>query len=226
MKFGIHTGLWLARWTDEITPAIRKAAELGYDGVEVSLLGMTDEKAAALGKVVADHDLEITCSDGLDPDKDITSEDADVRAAGITYLEWAIETTAKLGARGLAGVLFAPWGQFDPLNKPARLARSAEALAAVDGALNTHGVTLGLEALNRFETDLLNTSVEACALAEATGSPRMVRCLIPSTSILRRRTSPGPSPVPGKIWCISTSPTMIAVCRDRDMCLGIRSCRG
>ena len=173
MKFGIHTGLWLARWTDEITPAIRKAAELGYDGVEVSLLGMTDEKAAALAKVVADHDLEVTCSDGLDPDKDITSEDADVRATGITYLKWAIETTAKLGARGLAGVLFAPWGQFDPLNKPARLARSAEALAAVDGALNTHGVTLGLEALNRFETDLLNTSVEACALAEATGSPRI-----------------------------------------------------
>jgi len=173
MKFGIHTGLWLARWTDELTPAIRKAAEMGYDGVEVSLLGMTDEKAAALGKVVADHGLEITCSDGLAPDKDITSEDADVRAAGIAYLEWAIGTTAKLGARGLAGVLFAPWGQFDPANKPARLARSAKALAAVDGALEAHGVTLGLEALNRFETDLLNTSAEACALAEATGSPRI-----------------------------------------------------
>ncbi len=173
MKFGIHTGLWLARWTDDLTPAIRKAAELGYDGIEVSLLGMTDEKAAALGKVVRDHALEITCSDGLAPDKDITSGDADVRAAGIAYLEWAIETTAKLGSRGLAGVLFAPWGKFDPLNKPERLARSAEALAAVDGALAAHDVTLGLEALNRFETDLLNTSAEACALADATGSPRI-----------------------------------------------------
>lgn len=173
MKFGIHTGLWLARWTDDLTPAIRKAAEMGYDGIEVSLLGMTDEKAAALGKVVTDHGLEITCSDGLAPDKDITSEDAEVRAAGIAYLNWAIETTAKLGSRGLAGVLFAPWGKFDPANKPARLARSAEALAAVDGALQAHDVTLGLEALNRFETDLLNTSAEACALAQATGSRRI-----------------------------------------------------
>lgn len=173
MKFGIHTGLWLARWTDDLTPPIRRAAELGYDGVEISLLGMTDEKAAALGKVITDHGLEVTCSDGLAPDKDITSESADVRAAGIAYLEWAIETTAKLGSQGLAGVLFAPWGQFDPANKPARLERSAEALGAVDGALQTHGVTLGLEALNRFETDLLNTSQEACALAKATGSPRI-----------------------------------------------------
>lgn len=173
MKFGIHTGLWLARWTDDITPAIRRAAELGYDGVEISLLGMTDEKAAKLGKIIADHGLEVTCSDGLAPDKDITSEDADVRTAGIAYLRWAIETTAKLGSQGLAGVLFAPWGQFDPAQKPQRLARSAEALAALDDTLETEGVTLGLEALNRFETDLLNTSAEACALAAATGSPRI-----------------------------------------------------
>lgn len=170
MKFGIHTGLWLARWTDEIEPAIRHAADLGFDGVEISLLGMTDDKAAALGQVIVDHGLEVTCSDGLSPDHDITSADADVRAAGVSYLRWAIETTAKLGARGLAGVLFAPWGQFAPDQKTERLARSAQSLGAVDDTLQQTGVTLGLEALNRFETDLLNTAEEACTLARATGS--------------------------------------------------------
>ncbi|MAV48034.1 MAG: sugar phosphate isomerase/epimerase [Alphaproteobacteria bacterium TMED89] len=173
MKFGIHTGLWLARWTDDIKPAIRTAAELGFDGVEISLLGMTDEKAAALGRVIADHGLEVTCSDGLSTAHDITSADADVWAAGVAYLHWAVETTAKLGSRGLAGVLFAPWGQFDPARKSERLARSARALAAVHDRLDGEGVTLGLEALNRFETDLLNTAEEACALARAAGSDRV-----------------------------------------------------
>ncbi|MEP3277202.1 MAG: hypothetical protein ABJO38_12385, partial [Stappiaceae bacterium] len=69
MKYGIHAGLWMARWTDEITGIVKIVADLGFDGVEVSLLGMSDEKAEALGKSIRDHGLEITCSDGLAPDK-------------------------------------------------------------------------------------------------------------------------------------------------------------
>lgn len=173
MKYGIHAGLWQARWTDQITPILRTVAELGFDGVEVSLLGMTDEKAAALGRAVRDHGLQVTCSDGLARDKDITSDDPATRAAGVAYLTWAIETAARIGAQGLAGVVFAPWGVFDPLNKPVRADRSAEALGRLDAMLATHGVTLGIEALNRFETDLVNTASEATAIARASGSDRV-----------------------------------------------------
>ena len=173
MKYGVHAGLWQAQWTDEITPILRIVADLGFDGVEVSLLGMTDEKAVALGKAVRDHGLEVTCSDGLAPDKDITSADPEIRRAGVEYLKWAVETTAKIGSRGLAGVVFAPWGQFDPLNKPLRAERSAEALGALDSTLKAHDVTLGIEMLNRFETDLVNTAIEAVNIAKASGSDRV-----------------------------------------------------
>lgn len=173
MKFGIHAGLWQARWTDEITPILRVVADLGFDGVEVSLLGMTDEKAEALGKAVRDHGLEVTCSDGLAPDKDITSADPDVRAAGVAYLQWAIATTAKIGSRGLAGVVYAPWGVYDPANKAVRAQRSTEAFATLDADLQAHDVTLGIEAINRFETDLVNTADEAAAMARASGSDRV-----------------------------------------------------
>ncbi|GAB5447606.1 sugar phosphate isomerase/epimerase family protein [Gymnodinialimonas sp.] len=173
MKYGIHAGLWQARWTDEITPILKTVADLGFDGVEVSLLGMTDEKAAVLGQAVRDHGLEVTCSDGLAPDKDITSDNEQARAAGVDYLTWAIETTARIGSRGLAGVVFAPWGVFDPLNKPARAARSAACLGQLDGVLAANDVTLGIEALNRFETDLVNTAQEACEIARASGSSRV-----------------------------------------------------
>lgn len=63
----------MARWTDEIALMLKTGADLGIDGVEVSLLGMSDEKAAALGKAVRDHGLDVWCSDGLAPDKEITS---------------------------------------------------------------------------------------------------------------------------------------------------------
>ena len=173
MKYGIHAGLWQARWTDDIAPILRVVADLGFDGVEVSLLGMTDEKAEALGQSVRDHGLEVTCSDGLAPDKDITSVDPDIRAAGVDYLRWAIATTAKIGSRGLAGVVYAPWGVFDPANKPARAQRSADAFALLDADLTAHDVTLGIEAINRFETDLVNTAAEVSDMARASGSDRV-----------------------------------------------------
>lgn len=173
MKYGIHAGLWQAQWTDEITPILKTVADLGFDGIEVSLLGMSEEKATYLGKALRDHGLEVTCSDGLASDKDITSVDEDVRAAGISYLKWAIETTAKIGSRGLAGVVFAPWGLFDPLNKLSRAARSAECLGTLHEVLEANDVTLGIEMLNRFETDLVNTAQEAVSIADASGSDRV-----------------------------------------------------
>lgn len=173
MRYGVHAGLWMARWTDDIAPILRTVADLGFDGVEISLLGMTDDKAAALARLIRDHGLSVTCSDGLSRAADITSEDPDVRAAGLAHLRWAIRTVAALGGAGLAGVVYAPWGVFDHARKTRRRALSAEMLAQVDGDLSDHGVRLGIEAINRFETDLVNTAQEAVTLAQATGSPHI-----------------------------------------------------
>ena len=149
MKFGVHAGLWMARWTDEVAPILKVVADLGFDGVEISLLGMTDDRAAAMARLIRDHGLQVTCSDGLSRLADITSADRQVRAAGLAHLKWAVRTVATLGARGLAGVVFAPWGVFDPARKVERAALSAEMLAQLDCDLADHGVTLGIEAINR-----------------------------------------------------------------------------
>ena len=173
MKYGVHAGLWMARWTDEIVPILRTVADLGFDGVEVSLLGMTDDKAEALGRAVRDHGLQATCSDGLSKEADITSPDPTIRAAGLDYLTWAVATTAKIGSRGLAGVVYAPWGSYDPPRKAERAAFAAEAFGKLHATLEQHDVTLGIEAINRFETDLVNTAEDAVSMAEASGSDRV-----------------------------------------------------
>ena len=33
MKLGVHAGLWMAKWTDEITPILKIIADTGFDGV-------------------------------------------------------------------------------------------------------------------------------------------------------------------------------------------------
>ncbi|MFK7878986.1 sugar phosphate isomerase/epimerase family protein [Roseobacter sp.] len=170
MKFGIHAGLWMKSWTDDPAPILKTAADIGFDGVELSLLGVGLDRADDIRAQAEDCGLALTCSTGLGPDADPTSQDPDVRDNAIAVLTEAIEVTARLGSNGLAGVVAAPWGVFDPANKSARAARSAETLSRLDGVLADANVTLGIEALNRFESDLTSTAAEACAIARACGS--------------------------------------------------------
>ena len=173
MKFGVHAGLWMERWTDPLEPILDTVAELGFDGVEVSLLGMDMDRAKALGAAVKAYGLEVTCSDGLPVEADITSKDAELRDAGLAHLRRSVRFADAIGARSIAGVVFAPWGAFDIADKVGRTARSADTLAQLAPDLDEYGIDLGIEALNRFETDLCNTAAEAVALAEATGSDRI-----------------------------------------------------
>ncbi|MEP2531498.1 sugar phosphate isomerase/epimerase family protein [Shimia sp.] len=173
MKFGIHAGLWMKAWTDDPAPIFKIAADIGFDGVELSLLGIGTDRAKMIGKQAADCGLELTCSTGLGPEADPTSSDADVRANAVAVLSEAITITNMLGARGLAGVVAAPWGVFDPDNKVVRAERAAQTLSKLDGILADQNVTLGIEGLNRFESDLTSTAAETCAIARATGSRRI-----------------------------------------------------
>lgn len=163
----------MTRWTDDIAPIMSTVAELGFDGIEISLLGITLERAAALKQAAGERGLEVTCSTGLGVNEDPTSRDPHMRATAKAALENAVRITAALGASQLAGVLAAPWGAFDPTDKAGRAERSADLLGSVDPLLEEEGVVLGIEVINRFETDLTNTAREGVALAAATGSPRI-----------------------------------------------------
>ena len=160
----------MENWTDDPAPIFKTAAEIGYDGVELSLLGIGLDRADEIRQQASDLGLELTCSTGLGPEADPTSPDATIQGRAVEALTEAIEVTARLGSKGLAGVVAAPWGVFDPANKKARAAQAAVTLSRLDGVLADHGVTLGIEALNRFESDLTSTAAEACAIARATGS--------------------------------------------------------
>jgi D-psicose/D-tagatose/L-ribulose 3-epimerase len=161
MKVGVHIALWMKTWQDDVVPYIETAARLGFDGVELSLLGMTDDNVARVRKTLQENNLEVTCTTGLNMQQDITSDDSDMRKEGVRYLEQSIKTVATLGSPLLTGVIYAPWGKRVMQHRQERWQRCVEALKAVAPFAAEHGVTLGIEAINRFETDLVNTAAQA-----------------------------------------------------------------
>lgn len=170
MKFGIHAGLWQRAWSDDPAPIMRQAAELGYEGVELSLLGVKFADAARLAALARELGIGLTCSTGLGQGQDPGAADPTQRVAAETALIESIRTAAALGAQNLSGVVASPWGYFEPARKVERAKRAAETLARLDPVLRGEGVVLGIEAVNRFESDVTNTAAETRAIAAATGS--------------------------------------------------------
>lgn len=171
MKIGVHLALWARRWDDDIVPYAEIAADLGFDGVELSLLGMTADRIRTIREAIERRGLEITCTTGLSTQADISSLDPACRAAGIEYLAQSIRTTAALGSRLLTGVLYAPWNVRAQRHREQRWAHCVEGLRRAALVAEQEGVTLGLEAINRFETDLVNTAEQAARLCDEVGMP-------------------------------------------------------
>ncbi len=171
MKIGVHLALWAKQWDDDVIPYANIAADLGFDGVELSLLGMTTDRIRAIRQAVEGRNLEITCTTGLSPQTDISSVDPALRVAGVDYLMQSIATTAALGGRLLTGVLYAPWNVRVQADRAPRWDHCVAGLLQVARVAEEAGVTLGLEAINRFETDLVNTAAQATRLCEDVGSP-------------------------------------------------------
>ena len=170
-KLGIHLALWTRNWGDDVLPYARIAAEIGYDGVEVSLLGRAREAPEQTGQAIRDLGLEVTATTGLSAATDLASRDADVRAAGLRALKQAIEATHRLGADRLSGVIYGAWGVNDGPHRGERFARAVDGLRDAADLAGRLGVRLGIEAINRFETDLVNTADQALEMAAAVNAP-------------------------------------------------------
>lgn len=173
MRIGAHLSLWQSRWEEDVAAHVDRAAAIGLDGVEISLYTLRALDAAVLRRRVEAAGLGITCSTGLLADTDVTSDDAAVRRAGLERLRRDIELCAEAGSTILCGVLYAAWSKVVFADRAAAWRRSVEALRQAGETAAKTGVTLGLEALNRYETSLLNTAAQARAMVDEIGLPHL-----------------------------------------------------
>ncbi len=174
MRIGVHVSLWQETWDEDITPHIERAASLGFDGIEVSLFTLRALDVRTIRRRIEAAGLAVTCSTGLLAATDITSDDASVRRVGVEQLRRDIAIAADAGSKMLCGVLYAAWGRVAyGAAYAAAWERSIDGLRQAAETAGHAGVTLGLEALNRYESGLLNTSGQARRLADAVGVPHL-----------------------------------------------------
>jgi D-psicose/D-tagatose/L-ribulose 3-epimerase len=166
--------VWVGGWSPlECRQAIASSAEAGYDVIEIPLLDPSTVDIADTRAVLEEHGIGAACSLGLSPATDVSSEDPAAVAAGRRLLGEALEVADGLGADCLTGVLYGVLGNHDD---PATARGRANAVDAIRGLCRdaaSAGITIGLETVNRYESNLLNTAEQALAFIDDVGEPNL-----------------------------------------------------
>lgn len=151
----------------------KRLADLGYDGIELS--GEPDLVTPAGARAVLEPlGLDVTSICGIfTPERDLSHPDAAVRRAGVEYVRRCAELGAELGA-GVVIVVPTAVGRTQPVeNQRTEWGWAVESIAAAAEAIPQDGPRIVLEALNRYESYLVNTLARAEELRVAVGSPRV-----------------------------------------------------
>lgn len=170
-RLGIHSFVWTGGQTqDGLEMALRKTAEHGYRTIEFAYLRPEKFDLSRLSKLAQSLDVEIGVTMGLPVDKDIASEDAATVKAGKTMLADAVRAVRDIGGNKLGGILYSAHTKYNHPPTKRGWDNSVAVIAETADLARSCNVALVLEVVNRFETNLLNTTAQGLKFIEDTGS--------------------------------------------------------
>ena len=171
---------------------VEELATLGFDYIELSLRDLAALPAGALARLIDRlHRAGLACeacNNFFPPEIRLTGPAADHPSA-LRYAQTALAAAARLG---VAVVIF---GSAGARNVPAGFPPAAAwdqlrtLLGALGGLADHHGITIGLEHLNRGESNILNTVAEGGRMAREVAHPR-IRLLIDAYHLRQENEAP------------------------------------
>jgi D-psicose/D-tagatose/L-ribulose 3-epimerase len=174
LRYAVHAYAWTTSWSNDTLHIIDHAKKLGFDLIEVPLMEIDQVDPVAIKARLERANLGVCTSTACNDDTDLTGEDAATRQRGVAYLKQCVEATAAMGGTSFSGVLYSALGRtIEEMPGEVYWARAAEGLREVARFAQDHGVTLGLEPINRYETFLVNTCDQALQLRERIGEPNV-----------------------------------------------------
>ena len=167
---GCHALVWTGTFdADGIESSVERTHRAGFDLVEFPLMDPFAFDAHVARAALERYGLKASASLGLSDDTDISSENPDVVATGEALLRRAVEVVAQIGGTQLCGVIYSAMRKYmDPATE-AGVANSRAVIGRVAEYGAGLGVSLALEVVNRYETNVLNTGRQALAYLDAVG---------------------------------------------------------
>lgn len=173
-RVGIHAQVWVGGWSEaECRKAIESSRAAGYDLIEIPVLDPSRIDVTTTRKVLDEVGLSAACSLGLSSDTDISSSDPEVVVRGERLLHNALSVTRDLGAEYFGGVLSSALGRYTHTTSERGRANCVRVLHTLAEQAAASGIAIGLEVVNRYESNLLNTARQALELIAEVGTDNL-----------------------------------------------------
>lgn len=180
-KLGITYTHWATNFNqnlEDLTSYIRRASNLGFEVLELFpsvVLELTEAEQESLGETAKEQGITLNYVTASSEEHDISSQDKNIRDKGIEHLKKIIKAIHRTGGEKLSGVIYGALGKLpeEGEDKPAHLKRSVESMREAIKIAEKLDILVNVEAVNRYETFMLNTSEEAVNYVERVGSPNL-----------------------------------------------------
>jgi len=171
---GVHGLVWAGGWSEsEARTAIERSKAAGYDLIEILFMDPGAIDVAMTRKLLDEYQLDAGASLGLSVETDVSSDDPDAVAAGRAVLAHAASIGIDLGLKYLGGVLYGALNKYRaPVSERGR-ANSIAAVSELCDTMRASGIPVGLEVVNRYESNLLNTAKQAVAYIGEVGADNL-----------------------------------------------------
>jgi D-psicose/D-tagatose/L-ribulose 3-epimerase len=174
MKIGFNLLLWTGHVTEANYALFTKLKAVGFDGVEIPIFDTSNPNHfTAVGRAIRDNGLECTAVTVL-PDEahNAISPEAANRSGAIDHLKRVIECGHNAGAQTLCGPFYQVLAQFTgKYPSETELDHAAAVHRAIAPVAEQAGIRCAIEALNRFESHLLNTMQQAASYVRRVNHP-------------------------------------------------------
>ena len=170
VKFGVTTWLWTSPFTtNSIAELFPKIAGMGFDVVEIALEDPALVDVKAVKKALETYNLKAVICGAFGPSRDLTHEDTAVHKNSFAYIESCLDVCVELDSGFFAGPMYSAVGKARLVSADQRKAEwelAVKNLRTVCDMAAARGLQIGLEPLNRFESDLVNTAKDVIRLIE------------------------------------------------------------
>lgn len=181
VKLGVSTWLWTSPFqTAEAPRLFEKIAALGYDCVEIAVEDPQLIDSEILVKELAKNNLTPVVCGAFGTTRDLTSDDEGLQRNSLLYIEKCLNIANDLGATFFAGPMYSAVGKARMVSSQQREIewnRAIKHLGTVCEMAAARGLQIGLEPLNRFESDLINNVDDVLRLIEDINHPAAKICL-------------------------------------------------
>jgi D-psicose/D-tagatose/L-ribulose 3-epimerase len=168
-RLGASTWIWTSPFSDAEIGLVDRAKTLGFDVLELAV----ENPAAITGALVREAGeragVGFTVCGAFGTERDLSHEDPAIRRSGIDYVKQCVDLAADIGAPHVVGPMYSAVGRtrmLEPREREQQRALAVESLKTVAVYAAERGVRLGVEPLNRFETDLVNTAEQVLELCD------------------------------------------------------------